>query len=317
MIGDLLSFAQAAGSETHTSEEISLEHALARAMEPHAAAIARTGATITHDPLPQVIGDASQFAQLFQNLIENSLKYRQPDVPPRIHVSAAREADEWVVTVRDNGIGFKPEYAGRIFGVFQRLHHGELAGTGIGLTICKGIVERRGGRIWADGKPGEGALFSFTIPDSLEVIRPAAPLPWERVQAIYTGRGLSPGDGNVPFGAFDELLHTLDLTKCVVRDMTGRILIWTKGAERLFGFTQREALGQRAQDLLHKEFPEPLEEVEAELLSNGEWAGPLKAQKKDGSVVWLSTCLSLHRNGRGHPQSVIEIHSDVSELRRW
>jgi len=296
---------------------MSLEDALARGMEPHAAAILRTGAKITHGPLPNVVADAAQIAQLFQNLIENSLKYRKPDAAPQIDISAVRNADEWVITVRDNGIGFKPEYAGRIFSVFQRLHHGEFAGTGIGLTICKRIVERRGGRIWAEGKSGEGAVFSFSIPDSLEVIHAALPLPWDRVQTVFADRALSPTGGDFPLGAFDELFHTLDLAKCVVRDLSGRILIWTQGAERLFGFTQREALGQCAQDLLHKEFPQPLEEVEAELLSNGEWAGPLKAQKKDGSVIWLSTRLSLHRNGIGRPQSVIEIHTDMNELGRW
>ena len=102
--------------------------------------------------------------QLLQNLITNAIKFHG-DQPPRIHLSARQEGQEWVIAVRDHGIGFDPQYAEGIFKVFQRLHtKEEYPGTGIGLAICKKIVERHGGRIWAESEPGQGATFYFTIP---------------------------------------------------------------------------------------------------------------------------------------------------------
>jgi chemotaxis family two-component system sensor kinase Cph1 len=103
--------------------------------------------------------------QLFQNLLGNALKFRKTDSPLDIRVTASLIKDEWLFTVADNGIGFDPEYSERIFVIFQRLHTvSEYPGTGIGLAICKKIVERHGGRIWADSAPGQGAVFSFTLP---------------------------------------------------------------------------------------------------------------------------------------------------------
>jgi PAS domain S-box-containing protein len=120
-------------------------------------------ATIEVDSLPVVKADEGQVAQVFQNLISNSLKYRKTDVPPKIRISAMEEGEMWLIAVTDNGIGFKPEYAERIFGLFKRLHKNEYPGTGIGLAICRRIVERYGGRMWAEGRPGEGATFCFTL----------------------------------------------------------------------------------------------------------------------------------------------------------
>ncbi len=122
------------------------------------------GAELTADPLPTVEGDEAQLAQLLQNLLSNSLKFRGA-APPRIHVGAELRGDEWVLSVKDNGIGVPPEAAERIFGMFQRLHtDAEIPGTGIGLAICRRIAARHGGRIWVESRPGEGATFRVTLP---------------------------------------------------------------------------------------------------------------------------------------------------------
>jgi PAS domain S-box-containing protein len=133
-------------------------------------AIAEAGATVTCDALPTVMADSIQIAQLFQNLLGNALKFRGPD-PLRIHIGSTRKSHEWEFSVRDNGIGVEPQFFERIFGIFQRLRAGnDLPGTGIGLAVCKKIVERHGGRIWIESTPGRGSTFFFTIPDK----KPAA-----------------------------------------------------------------------------------------------------------------------------------------------
>jgi light-regulated signal transduction histidine kinase (bacteriophytochrome) len=129
--------------------------------------IEECAAVITAESLPTVRGDTSQMAHVFQNLLSNALKYRKSEVPPAIRVSAEPDGRHWIVSVRDNGIGFDPRYAGRIFGLFKRLHTKEYPGTGLGLAICKRIVERYGGRIWAESTPGEGATFYFALPKAI------------------------------------------------------------------------------------------------------------------------------------------------------
>ena len=132
-------------------------------------AIRESGARITRDGLPRVRVDAAQFTQVFQNLIGNAIKFRG-EGPPEIEISARRTGDEkWQFAVRDNGIGMEPQYHEKIFVIFRRLHTRETyRGTGIGLALCKRIVERHGGEIWVESEPGEGSTFLFTIPDTSE-----------------------------------------------------------------------------------------------------------------------------------------------------
>jgi two-component system CheB/CheR fusion protein len=126
--------------------------------------VAETQATITRDPLPELLASEATLIQLFQNLLANALKYRSEE-PPRIHISATREGNDWIFSIRDNGIGIDPKHARLIFGVFKRLHAPDAyPGTGMGLAICQKIVERYGGRIWVESQPGQGADLKFAIP---------------------------------------------------------------------------------------------------------------------------------------------------------
>jgi PAS domain S-box-containing protein len=128
------------------------------------ASICKSGATVTFDQLPTVVADAGQLSQLFENLLGNALKFAAPDRPPVVHVSAKMAGAEWLFSVEDNGIGIEKEFSERIFLLFQRLHsHAAYAGTGIGLAICKRIVERHGGQIWFESEPSKGTTFYFTI----------------------------------------------------------------------------------------------------------------------------------------------------------
>ena len=125
-------------------------------------------AVVTRDPLPELWCDPTQIARVFQNLIVNAAKFRGTE-SPKIHVGARREGDEWVFSVKDNGIGIDPAYFDRIFVIFQRLHsRAEYEGTGMGLAICQRVVERHGGRVWVESKLGAGSTFHFTLPAELE-----------------------------------------------------------------------------------------------------------------------------------------------------
>jgi signal transduction histidine kinase len=173
MITDLLAYSRV-GTQRRPFEDIDLELVLARALNNLKVAWDESGAVITHDPLPAVLGDAVQLTQLLQNLIANALKFRSPQSPtvhisvqpaPRPAVSPPGDPGEWQFAVRDNGIGIAPEHHERIFIIFQRLHpRGQYAGSGIGLAVCKKIVERHGGRIWLESQPGQGTTFFFTLP---------------------------------------------------------------------------------------------------------------------------------------------------------
>jgi PAS domain S-box-containing protein len=164
LISDLLQYSRVStrGKEpTPTSSQDALDLAQANLQ----ASIEESEARIVRDPLPTVLADGSQLAQLFQNLVGNAIKYRRPGERPQVRVTAERHNGEWEFEVRDNGIGIEPEYHDRIFGIFERLHgREEYEGTGVGLAICKKIVERHGGRIWLESEPGKGTAFRFTFP---------------------------------------------------------------------------------------------------------------------------------------------------------
>jgi light-regulated signal transduction histidine kinase (bacteriophytochrome) len=163
LINDLLAYSRV-GTRGKAIEPTDCAAVLDQALANLKAAIEKSGAVVTHDPLPTVMADDLQLVQLLQNLIGNAIKFHV-EKPPCIHVSAEQKGNEWVFSVRDNGIGIDPQYAERIFVIFQRLHtREEYPGTGIGLAICKKIVERRGGRIWVESQPGIGSTFCFTIP---------------------------------------------------------------------------------------------------------------------------------------------------------
>ncbi len=169
LITDLLAYSRV-GSRGKQFKPVSSEVALDRALSNLQVIIKQSGAVVTRDPLPVVMGDDIQLGQLFQNLIGNAIKFCG-DRAPYIHISADQQEGEWVFSICDNGIGIEPEYLGRIFLIFQRLHdRKKYPGTGIGLAICKKVVERHGGGIWADSKSGGGSTFYFTIPAQSELI---------------------------------------------------------------------------------------------------------------------------------------------------
>jgi signal transduction histidine kinase len=163
LINDLLAYARL-GSRAAEFAPTECEAVLAAAVSNLGSAMEENGATVTHDPLPPVMADMDQLSRLFQNLLSNAIRFRAAD-PPVVHVSARRNENEWLFSVRDNGIGIDPEQFERVFLVFQRLRgKSEHSGTGVGLAICKKIVERHGGKIWIESQAGKGSTFYFTIP---------------------------------------------------------------------------------------------------------------------------------------------------------
>jgi len=164
LILDLLTFSQV-GAKLGNFVETSSEGAFGQALTNLHDSIEESGAQVTRDELPPVMASEGQLVQLFQNLIGNAIKY-QNATTPRVHVSATwASRTQWCFSVKDNGLGIEPQYFERIFGMFQRLHkREEFAGTGVGLAICKKIVERHGGTITVESTPGQGSTFSFLLP---------------------------------------------------------------------------------------------------------------------------------------------------------
>jgi len=168
LIHDLLAYSRV-GTKGQELLNISSEEALQHALVNLRGAVEESGAVVTHDPLPGVLADEMQLIQLFQNLVGNGIKYQNPGVP-RVHISAAKNGErKWTFSVKDNGLGIDSQYFEKIFGMFQRLHkREEFAGTGIGLAICKKIVERHGGTISVMSEPGQGSTFRFALAESEE-----------------------------------------------------------------------------------------------------------------------------------------------------
>jgi light-regulated signal transduction histidine kinase (bacteriophytochrome) len=164
LIRGLLDYSRVGGRNV-TRQPTPCQKALDSALANLQTSLAESGARVTQDGLPTVTAEPTQLTQLFQNLIGNAVKFRPDGVAPAIHVGCRREGDRWLLSVKDNGIGIPPEFHEKVFLIFQRLHgRDKYAGTGIGLTICKKIVEGHGGKIWIESKPGEGSTFYFTLP---------------------------------------------------------------------------------------------------------------------------------------------------------
>jgi light-regulated signal transduction histidine kinase (bacteriophytochrome) len=163
LIDDLLTYSRV-GTEGGEFESVDSAALLDDVVENLRATIDAEAGEVTRGELPVVWVDRTQLAQVFQNLVANGIKFHDAR-PPRIQISAERQGEHWLFSVRDEGIGFEPEFAEHVFTIFQRLHSADrFPGTGIGLAICRKIVERHGGRIWAESEPGVGSVFHFTIP---------------------------------------------------------------------------------------------------------------------------------------------------------
>lgn len=165
LIQDLLAYARVGRTDV-AHVKVDLGEVVGRVLRDLDVAVRETGARVTVGPLPTVTGDAGQLGQLYQNLVGNALKFRKPGAAPEIGIGARHQGTGWELWVADDGIGLDPTYTDRIFQIFQRLHtRAEYPGTGIGLAICKRIVEHHGGTIRVEGAPGAGATFTFTVPD--------------------------------------------------------------------------------------------------------------------------------------------------------
>jgi PAS domain S-box-containing protein len=163
LVHDLLAFTQVGEGLNEVVKPVDSNVIFEKTIAGLESLLKASNATATHDSLPMVLVHSPHLMQLFQNLIGNSLKYRS-DEAPAIHISAQRDGDQWVLSVKDNGMGIHPKYHRRIFGIFKRLHRDEYPGTGIGLAICSKIVDRYGGRMWVESEVGKGANFFFTLP---------------------------------------------------------------------------------------------------------------------------------------------------------
>lgn len=169
LINDLLSYSLV-GAQQKKVKPTDCHSVLGQVIAGLSDEIEQNNVIITNDDLPTVMADASQIQELFKNLVGNAIKFRSEDAP-RVHISAKQDRNKWLFSVQDNGLGIDPKYKDKIFMIFQRLHSKEeYPGTGIGLAICKRIVERHGGKIWFDSNAGKGSTFYFTLPVKREEV---------------------------------------------------------------------------------------------------------------------------------------------------
>jgi light-regulated signal transduction histidine kinase (bacteriophytochrome) len=163
LINDLLTYSRV-GRYGKQFELTDIERALDDALANLQVTVQESRVVVTRDPLPTLMADATQLTQVFQNLIGNAIKFRG-ERPLHVHIGAQEDGNAWRFEVHDNGIGIEPQYFERIFGIFQRLHsRRDYPGTGVGLSLCKKIVERHGGKIWVESQIGQGTSFYFTLP---------------------------------------------------------------------------------------------------------------------------------------------------------
>ncbi len=167
LLRDLREYWSVSEQKVERSMPLDCDRVLGKAVGILEIAIRESGASVTHDPLPTIMAEEVPLTMLFQNLLGNAIKYRRPGEPPRIHVSARKNANVWCFSVRDNGIGIEDKYLETIFAPFKRLHGRDYPGSGIGLAICSKIVERHGGRLWVESLYGQGSTFHFTIPEAV------------------------------------------------------------------------------------------------------------------------------------------------------
>jgi signal transduction histidine kinase len=165
LIDDLLRYSQV-GQKPEPNQVVNLNVVLAWAIENLREGIANSGAEVSSDQLPCVFGDEGQLGLVFQNLVSNAIKYASPDTAPKVCISSLRNDGFWQIRIRDNGIGIDEAYFQLVFGAFKRLHGKDVPGTGIGLAVCRKVIEAHGGRIWVESKIGDGSTFCFTLPAS-------------------------------------------------------------------------------------------------------------------------------------------------------
>lgn len=163
LVNDLLSYSRVISDEQRFTA-CPVEEVVAEAVAKCRVMLTEADASVAYDGLPDVRGNREHLVKLFQNLIDNAVRYRNPNQPPRIHIEASRSDEQWQFCVHDNGIGIDMQYADYIFQLFKRLHGADMPGTGIGLAVCKQIIEQHGGRIWVESASGRGSTFKFTLP---------------------------------------------------------------------------------------------------------------------------------------------------------
>jgi len=163
LLADLRAYVDATNVDALAIEDTDAEVVLQGVLANLASTIDESAAVVVHDPLPTLRVRASHLTQLFQNLISNAIKYRS-EAAPTIRIHARREGDQWRLACTDNGLGISPEYRDRVFDFFKRFHSAKIPGNGMGLAICRRIVQRYGGRIWIESTPGAGSTFYFTLP---------------------------------------------------------------------------------------------------------------------------------------------------------